>query len=380
MKHYPVIIIGGGASGLFLSSLLKDSLLLEKNHECGKKLLVTGGGACNITHNEAPRDLVCHYYEKKNFVSTALYSLSPEAIQNYFLSLNVETYIREDGKVFPNTNDAHTVRDALLNGGKILTDYTVNSVRKDKDIFVVNEQYSSNNLVIATGGTVFPQTGSTGDGYRFLKEFGHTIVPPRNALCEIKLNEDTSFLEGISVDNATLKIGKNTSTGPLLFTRKGLSGPVALNLSRFIDGETELVLKLCDITAEEIKSQNGKLKCSNALHQLTGVPQRLIEGVIPARDKNVASLTKEDIRVIIERLTAWHLKGNTHGQSKLAMVTCGGVSTKEVDSKSMESKLCPGLFIVGECLDVDGETGGYNLSFAFASSYLVYKKLKTDLS
>lgn len=380
MEHYSVIIIGGGSSGLFLSSLLKDSLLIEKNHECGKKLLVTGGGECNITHDEAPRDLVCHYFEKKNFVSTALYTLPPDEIRKYFSSLGVDSFTREDGKVFPSSRDAHTVRDALLCGGKIITDHAVKSIRKDGDLFVVDDEFSSTYLVIATGGTVYPQTGSTGDGYNFLKEFGHSIVPQRNALCEIKLSEDTSRLEGLSVDNATLKIGKNVKTGPLLFTRKGLSGPVALNLSRFVDGNDEMILKLCDITAEEIKGLNGKLKCANALHQLTGLPQRLIDELVPAKDKNIASLTKEDIREIITRLTCWRLKGNTHGQARLAMVTRGGVSTTEVDSKSMESKLCPGLFIVGECLDVDGETGGYNLSFAFASSYLVYKKLKSYLS
>ncbi len=375
MKHYPVIIIGGGASGLFLSSLMKESLLLEKNAECGKKLLVTGGGACNITHDEAPRDLVMHYHEKKNFVSPALYTLSPDRIREYFASLGVESYIREDGKVFPTTNDSHTVRDSLLNGGRIITGYEVRTLEKRDELFIINDEYSADAVVIATGGTVFPQTGSTGDGYRFAKQFGHTIAPPKSALCEIRVDRDISALEGISLESATLKVGKNSMTGPLLFTRKGISGPVALNLSRYVEGDADIVIKLCDISAEEIKAENGKQKCANALHHITLLPQRLIDNIIPSEDKNIASLTKDDIRTIIERLTSWKMKGNTREQNRSAMVTCGGVSTKEIESRTMESKLCSNLYIVGETLDVDGETGGYNLSFAFASSYLVYKNL-----
>lgn len=377
MKHYPVIIIGGGASGLFLSSLMKKSLLLEKNAECGKKLLVTGGGACNITHDEAPRDLVLHYHDKKNFVSTAIFSLPPERIREYFASLGVKTYIREDGKVFPTTDDAHTVRDALLNGGRIVTGYEVRTLKKRDDLFIINDEFTADAVVIATGGMVFPQTGSTGDGYRLAGQFGHTIVPLRSALCEIRVDRDTSALEGISLQSATLKVGKHTMSGPLLFTRRGISGPVALNLSRYVEGETDIVLKLCDISAVEIKAESGKTKCANALHHITGLPLRLIDNIIPSKDRNIASLTREDIGKIIEVLTAWKLKGNTREQTRYAMVTCGGVSTKEIESRTMESRLCRNLYIVGETLDVDGETGGYNLSFAFASSYLAYQSINS---
>lgn len=383
MKRYPAIIIGGGAAGLFLAHLLPSSLLIEKNSVLGRKLLVTGGGACNVTHEENPRDFLSHFYEKKNYVQKAIYGFGPDGIKKHLKTLGIETYTREDGKVFPVSNQSATIRDAFAsNLTNVLLDTPVTKVEKTEEGFLVytaKETFQTTNLVIASGGNVYPQTGSTGDSYLFAKTLGHTIVPPRNALCGIKLKEDVSSLEGISLEHVLLKIGKHSAEGPIVFTRKGISGPTVQNLSRYVEGETDLFLKLTDITAEEIKSLNGKQKATNAIHLSTGLPMRLVENLLPLGEKNIASLNKNDLNETVRLLSAWRTQGTTREENKTAMVTYGGIDTKEVDSATYESKIQKGLYIIGEALDVDGECGGYNLTFAFSSAYLAAEAIRKTL-
>ncbi len=378
-KHYPVIVIGGGAAGLLLSSLLPSALIIEKNEEAGKKLLITGKGACNLTHEEDRKLLLSRYYDKKNFITPAIQEFTPDNLRDFFEKRGVKTYVREDGKVFPTTNDAHTIRDNLK-GANILYGCKVEEVKKTNTLFQIKTSkgdFTSEKLILATGGMSFPQTGSDGDGYRFAKALGHRIIPTQAALSQIKVNMNTKELEGISVECAEISIGKERYIGPLLFTNRGLSGPVALNASREIGSEREIILKLSSLSEEDLRKANPKANILTTIHEQTKLPKRLIEVQLSSlKDKNIASLSKKDMAEIRNKLLSIPLKASTTGELKFGMTTRGGVDTSEVDRKTMQSKLCGGLYFAGEVLDVDAECGGYSLTFAFASAYLVAKQIR----
>lgn len=385
MKTYPVIIIGGGASGLLISHLIPSSLLIEKNTICGLKLLVTGNGACNITHDDDIRNFITHYYEKKAFVSHALYSFPPEKLRTFFSSLGVETYVRDDAKVFPVSMRSSDVRDALMKERRnVLTGKEVMSINKENGLFKVmtaNEIYCSSVLILSCGGKSYPGTGSTGDGYKFAGELGHSIQEPHPALCPLRTEEDVSALEGISLSDVMLSIGKTSFRGPVVFTRDGISGPAILNISRYVSGKTELKIKfVSSFNTESIKKENGKCNIINALHRITGLPSSFLSFLFcDIKEKNVASITRNEIHDIERKLLTSVFTVSTDGGYRKAMVTAGGVDTTEVESKTMESKIVPGLFFTGEILDVDGECGGYNLSFAFASAHLVAETINARI-
>ncbi len=384
MSDYRVIIIGGGASGLFLHSLLPSALLIEKNSVCGIKLLLTGNGSCNITHDEERSSFVTHYYGKRAFVTPSIYAFPPTALRDYFSSLGVETYVRSDGKVFPVTERSSTIRDALLrSGSNILSEVEVKRTMKEGETFTIETTkgcFTSRFLVIATGGMTYPGTGSTGDGYAFSRSFGHTIITPRPALSSLSISLDTSAVEGVSVEEMTLSLGKKKTTGPVVFTRHGIGGPAAQNISHWITGDTELRISfLPSFVSSAVKEENGKTGIITTLRRLTSLPHSLLLFLFDdIKDKNTASITKEEIRAIEERLTHLKIRASTDGIKK-AMVTSGGVDTSEIDAKTMESKKTGGLYFTGEVLDVDGECGGYNLSFAFASAFLAGEDIRKKI-
>lgn len=383
MNYYPVIVVGGGASGLFFSHLVKESLLLEKMDQCGIKLLVTGNGACNITHSEDIESFVTHYYDKRSFVSPSLYSLSPEGLRKEFSSLGVETYTRSDGKVFPISMKSSDIRDSLLSKIKnIKYNSEVVSIKKENDEYIVNtkeESYRAKIVVVATGGKSLERSGSNGSGYALLSSLGHTIIKPRASLVEIKVKEDISELEGISLDDVTLKIGKSSFNGSVIFTHAGLSGPASLNISHYMDLSDSLVISLFPFTQDMLKKENGKLTIINGLRNITSLPHRLLSFLFLFGKKQIASATKEDIKTIDEKLNRWELKIKNIDDFNKAMDTRGGVDTKEINNKTMESKINKNLYVLGELLDVDGECGGYNLNFAFASSYVAAQDIKKKI-
>lgn len=380
-----VIIIGGGASGLMLRHLLPSSLLIEKNSRCGLKLLITGNGACNITHDEEAQSFVTHYNGKKNFVSPAVYSFPPRKIREFFSSAGVDTFIRDDGKVFPSSKRSEDIRNALLGDDEgILYDTAVRSIRKDGEIFTVETDrgvFTSKIVVIATGGMTYPKTGSTGDGYRFASAFGHTVIPTHTALAPVRIDADTSYLEGVSLESVTLKAGREKEHGPVVFTRRGLGGPAAENISRFIPQRTELTISFLDsFNAEDIKKENGKAGVLTSLHRITSLPSSLLEYLFPMlMKKNTASVTKEEMRIVTDKLTDWKVRAEAESSLEKAMVTSGGVDTSEIEKKTMESKIVENLYFTGEVLDVDGECGGYNLTFAFASAYLAAQDIRKKI-
>ena len=372
-----IVIIGGGASGLFLSSLLPSSLLLEKNNMVGKKLLLTGGGKCNLTHDGEEREIVTHYYEKKRFVSPSIYTFGPQKIREYFSSLSLDTFIRDDGKIFPVTERSIDVVRALQNGD-IQLNTKVISVKREDDYFVVvtdRGTIESKKVVFATGGASFPQTGSDGEALSLLSFMGHKIIPPRPALCGLKVKEDMGRIEGITVENVTIKYKKIKKEGSLLFTRSGISGPEILNLSREIENDDKIEISLSPFPPSEIFHLKGNMKATNALHESTLLPYRLLEERLGWGEKKIGELSKKDSETYRDRIFQWTPQVSTKGMLTSSMVTKGGVDTLEVDPATFQSKLIPGLWIIGEALDVDGECGGYNLTFAFASAYSAYKSI-----
>ena len=384
MIHHRVIIIGGGAGGLFSFHLLPSSLLIEKNTVPGLKLLITGNGKCNLTHGGEREDVVTHYYDKKHFVTPSIYVFPPDMIRSHFSSLGVETYIREDDKVFPVSGKSSDIRDALLKEKQnILSSTSVLCVKKKNEIFIVetdNGTFSADFVVLATGGMTYPGTGSTGDGYRIASSLGHTIITPEPALSPLVLNVDTTSIEGVSVKNITLTIEKKSYSGDIVFTRNGISGPAAENISHYARKGVDLIIRFVErIESTDVKRENGKTNVINALSRLTSLPRSLLLFLFKSiKDKTVAVLTKSDLRLIEETMLSFTLtiKGRNINQ---AMVTKGGVDTKEVDSKTMESRKVKNLYFSGEILDVDGECGGYNLTFAFASAYSAITSIKNRI-
>lgn len=384
MNYYPVVVVGGGASGLFFTHLVKEALLLEKMNQCGIKLLVTGNGASNITHSENIENFVTHYYDKRSFVSPSLYSLSPTSLRKVFSSLGVETYTRSDGKVFPVSMKSLDIRDSLLSLVKnVKYNSEVLSIeRKDDDEYVVKtkeECYRAKIVVVATGGKSLEKSGSNGSGYDLLSSLGHTIIKPRASLVEIKVKDNIAELEGISLDDVTLKIGKTSFSGPVVFTRAGLSGPASLNISHYKDLCDSLFISLFPFTQDMLKKENGKLTIINGLRNITSLPHRLLSFLFPFGKKQIASATKDEIKIIVEKLNRWELKIKNIDDYAKAMVTRGGVDTKEINNKTMESKINKNLYVLGELLDVDGECGGYNLNFAFASAYVAAQDIKKKI-
>ena len=374
MNYYPVVVVGGGASGLFFTHLVKEALLLEKMNQCGIKLLVTGNGASNITHSENIESFVTHYYDKRNFVSPSLYSLSPASLRKEFSSLGVETYTRSDGKVFPVSMKSLDIRDSLLS--------LVKNVKYNSEVISIEkeyEDYRAKIVVVATGGKSLEKSGSNGSGYDLLSSLGHTIIKPRASLVEIKVKDNIAELEGISLDDVTLKIGKTSFSGPVVFTRAGLSGPASLNISHYKDLCDSLFISLFPFTQDMLKKENGKLTIINGLRNITSLPHRLLSFLFPFGKKQIASATKDEIKIIVEKLNRWELKIKNIDDFNKAMVTRGGVDTKEINNKTMESKINKNLYVLGELLDVDGECGGYNLNFAFASAYVAAQDIKKKI-
>lgn len=383
MKTYPVVIIGGGASGLFLSSLISNALLLEKNNRCGLKLLLTGNGQCNLTHNEERDSFVRHYYEKRAFVTPSFYNLSPLSIREYFKTLGLETYVREDNKVFPISNNSEDVVSLLLSRSKnIIYGADVKNITKDSISYIIKtdkDEIRANIVVVATGGKSYKKTGSDGSGYSILKNLNHTIVAPSPSLTPINVEEDISKLEGISLENVRVKIGDKTTTGAIVFTRQGLSGPAILNISRYQNENKCIKLSLYALKKEDLKKESGEMSVLNGLYKITHLPHRLLLFLFPFSNKKIADVTKIELNEITETLNELKLTIRETKNFDKAMVTRGGVSTAEVNKNTMESKINKDLYIIGELLDVDGECGGYNLSFCFSSAYSAYLDIKTKI-
>ena len=405
-----VVVIGGGAAGLMAAAAAAQNghsvTVIERNERPARKILVTGKGRCNVTNNCDVDTLMSNIPRNGRFLYSAFNAFSPQDTISYFENLGVPLKTERGNRVFPVSDKAMDIADALVRGirksGVTVINGRVQSINAvDGAVASVrlydNSEISADRVILATGGLSYPGTGSTGDGYDIAKALGHTVTPLRPSLVPVCIKEGfAARLMGLSLKNVTLTLYKEgkkkpifTEMGEMLFTHFGISGPLALSASAHIDGlntegyECEVDLKPA-LSEEQLDkrlcrdfSENLNKNFRNALDAL--LPQKLIPVIvgmssIPAETK-VNQISKEQ-RLNFVRLLK-HLKMTVSGLRPVeeAVITSGGISIKEINSATMESKLIGGLFFAGEIIDVDAYTGGFNLQIAFSTGFLAGSKV-----
>jgi predicted Rossmann fold flavoprotein len=400
---WDVVVIGAGAAGLVAAISAAErgrrTLLLEKNRKAGVKILMSGGTRCNLTHATDNGGIVEAFGSPGRFLHSALAAFSVDATVAFFEAEGVATKVEEKGKVFPVSNKATDVLAALLrrlerSGAALGLEEPVSDLQRVANGFALQTPrrvVNAARVVLTSGGQSYPGSGTTGDGYRLLAPFGHTIVPPRPALVPVTVAAPwVADLRGITVPDAAVRVREETKLlaqrrGSLLFAHFGLSGPVVLDVSRAVSGHAQPAALHLDIdplpamNEVELGEFLRRESASAGKKQLAGVlasrlPRRLCEALLlqaglPA-ERTAAALSKEDRTRLVA--TAKHLQIPVTGTLgfKKAEVTAGGVALDDVDSRTMQSRLVPGLFIAGEVLDLDGPIGGYNFQAAWSTGWL----------
>ena len=396
------IVIGAGAAGLccagFLARAGMPALVLERGPRPARKVLVTGKGRCNVTNNCTPDVFLKNVRTNSRFLYSASSAFSPEDTIRLFESLGVPLKTERGNRVFPVSDRAGDIADALIRfAGKdcirmgarvsqiLAEDGAVRGVRLENGGTCMADA-----VVLATGGMSYPGTGSTGDGYRLAERLGHTVVSPRAALVPIEASEKwCAELMGLSLKNVTLTL-KNAAgkavfseMGEMLFTHFGVSGPLVLSASSYIkedpgayrieiDLKPALNMQQLDARLLRDFAENRNRDLITALDRL--LPRKLIpvagrwSGVAP--EKKVHSITQAERRAFAALLKALPVTPKAFAPIEQAVITSGGISAREINPKSMESKLIRGLYPIGEVVDVDAFTGGFNLQIAFSTAFL----------
>jgi len=401
LKLFDNIIIGAGPAGLFTAIHIKNGsvLIIEKNNSAGKKLLISGSGKCNITHNGAISEFLNHYGDNHKFLKPALHAFSNVDLIAFLHENGLKTIVDKNNKVFPNTEKADDILQILLNkcnekSVSIHNNNTVTNIEYKEDLFIITtekNQYSCRNLIISTGGKSYPATGSSGDGFTFAKQLGHQIILPKPALTPVSIqNYKMQELAGVSLQNKTIYLyqsNKKTKqhTGDIVFTHKGLSGPGILDFSRYFNNGDLLKVNLINLNSDDFKAKltessqkKGKISIQVFLKNYD-LPKSLIKIILQEldieSDEKLATITKNQKTQLANSFCEYPFLIEKVGGFNVAMTTAGGVSLQEVSSKTMESKLIKKLFFTGEVLNLDGDTGGYNLQAAFSTAYLAAKTI-----
>ena len=405
MNEFDLIVVGGGPGGIFTAITAAERgfkvALLEKNKRIGNKILVAGSGKCNLTHTGKPKDFSDKYGLNGKFLKEALNKYSPEMLKTFFRENGLPlVLVEETGKYFPETFSSLDVVDLLKRkmmtlGIKIIEGIKIESIQKNLELFSIFTDkglYKCDNLVLATGGKSYPGVGTTGDGYVMAKELGHKIVPPKPALSPIYVR-DYFFqeLSGISFQNVKITIWKENKKviekkGAVLLTHTNFSGPGILDNSRFVESESQLEInyigKEYEILNKELieeMNKDGKKTIKKVLSYYF-LPERFIKTILSileiSEELKMAELSKEKRESLVKLLTSNKMEITKVGSFEMAMVTRGGVSLDEVNAKTMESKKIQGLYLVGELLDVDGDTGGYNIQAACSTGVLAGKSMR----
>ncbi|MEE2676162.1 MAG: NAD(P)/FAD-dependent oxidoreductase [Planctomycetota bacterium] len=404
ISTFDCVIVGAGAAGLMAAIETakrgRRVLLLEKNSKPGVKILMSGGTRCNLTQNTDTAGILSAFGKEGRFLHSALAAFSNTDLIDYFNQRRVPTKIEPTGKVFPRSDRAKDVLDALVsdaveNNVALNLNEPVHTIESADNSFQVHTQdaiYRVERVLITTGGLSYPGCGTTGDGYQWCKQFGHSIVKTVPALVPLKTPDQswTRDLQGLTLENVELSIINSlrqtlaTTRGSTLFTHLGVSGPSAMNISRTIsysdDSDLFLLINfLPNLNIEQKFSYLKNLLQEQAKKQIGTA----LKGLLPIRVINVlleqskinptsrcAEVSKANIRRLTEALHGLATKvTGTLGFTK-AEVTAGGVNLLEIDSKTMESKCQSGLFLAGEILNLDGPIGGYNFTAAFATGFL----------
>ena len=403
-----VIVIGAGPAGMMAAISAAENhevILLEGNKRIGKKLFITGKGRCNVTNAKDISEFFDFIPGNPHFLYSALYTYTNIDVMNFFENAGVKLKVERGSRVFPNSDKSSDIISGLSRGlNEALVDLRLHS--KVKDVIFNNNKIEAvilengskvkgDYFIITTGGKSYPLTGSTGIGFDLAKKMGHTIVEPKPSLVPIEIEESwVRELQGLSLRNIELKIKnkKNSKVvysgqGEMLFTHFGISGPLVLSGSRFIkDGEKfEISLDLkpaleekkLDLRIQKDFKKNLNKDFKNSLDEL--LPKKLIPVIIELsgidENKKVNSITKEERRTLLNLLK--NLTFTVKGLRDIAeaIVTAGGVSTKEIDPSTMQSKIVDNLYFAGEVIDVDAFTGGYNVQIALSTGYLAGKSI-----
>lgn len=408
---FDCIVIGAGASGLFCSVQLgrmgKRVLLIEHTDSCGKKLAITGKGRCNVTNDCDSQTVMNNIPRNPRFMFSALDAFAPQDTKSFFEELGVRLKTERGNRVFPVSDSAKEIVNALVqaakqSGVRTVFDEAEKLIIKDgavKGVVCRTGEYLADNVVVATGGRSYPKTGSTGDGYRFAKQAGHTVTAITPSLCPIVTaeHEECASAMGLSLKNCTLSLfeqGKKkplfSELGEMLFTHFGLSGPLVLSASAHITAPDtknyRLVIDLKPALSEKQLderilrdfSEFENREFRNSLGRL--LPAKLIPiivgrtGIEPS--KRVNQITREERAVLVRTLKQLGYSVLRLRPVDEAIITRGGVKVSEIDPKTMQSKLCKGLCFIGEVLDVDAYTGGFNLQIAFSTAYICAAGMK----
>jgi len=400
-----IIIIGGGASGLFAALSASenpdnDVTILEKNSICGKKLNICGKGRGNITNTAKLNDFVDAFGNNGKFLYSAFSKFFNNDLLRTLEYMGLETITERGGRVFPITEKASDITDTLVNE---LTSRNVNikygirakSIKVEDNkvigVEIFNGIMKCDKLIVATGGMSYPKTGSEGDGYNFAKECGHTITKLSPSICPIISNTPWIIdVAGLSLKNVEAKIvDKNTNKtltkefGEMLFTHTGVSGPIILTLSKYIADQTNInnleikidlkpALSFEELNEKFTKEFKSNIILKNYFNSILPKSLAKIFSSIASIDENkkLNLITVKERKIIIDTLKDLTINIKRLAHIDEAIITKGGVSIKEIDPKTMESKIIKNLYFCGEVIDIDAKTGGYNLQAAFSTGYI----------
>ena len=405
MKLYDTIVIGAGAAGLFYGALSEhgsDSLIIDHSERPGLKLLLSGSGQCNITHDGSIKDFIPRYGQNGRYIRSALYGANNLSLTEFLNKNGIKTITREDGKIFPESLKASEILNMLIkkseaNGFPLLLKENITDIVSGSDgtytVSTENSSFKTQKLVIAAGGMSYPKTGSDGSLYPLIEKLGIQMTPARPALVPIYTHSYSyKSLSGISFKAVSVRLLENNrevsaATGDILLTHRAFSGPAILDISRYADQGYELEINyIYPITSQKaadmIKAgfQGNSRELHTYISRTFKVPDafavKLIEdaGICPYMKTSCTE--GDEIAKIAEALTCHRYAVSGTGSFGEAMVTAGGVSLDEVNLRNMESKKHSNLFFIGEVLDIDGDTGGFNLQFAYSSAMAAVKNKK----
>ncbi|MBN1618318.1 NAD(P)/FAD-dependent oxidoreductase [Candidatus Dojkabacteria bacterium] len=401
---YKVVVIGGGPAGIMAAMQLGmrniNTVLLEKNNEIGKKLLLTGKGRCNFTTSQPKETIVKAFGKNGKFLYGPLSRFSNQELIEFFDSIGIHSKEERGHRMFPTSNSAIIVRNRLKgelekNNVEIRYNTNVKEIRKRDDIFYIRlsdkSVIKSYNVIISTGGVSYPQSGSSGQGFIIAKKIGHTISDLKPTLSPIYVNNKTILkLAGLTLKNVELSFTKDNKTitksfGDMIFTHKGISGPIVLEQSKIVydnEDETKIIAHIDlkpALTKQQIKERiNRDIQKSPQKTFHNFMKDLLPSSLIPVAQKYteiqshiiVKDINKEQRQKLIFFLKDFSFGIGNVFPVKYSIVTRGGINIKEIDPKTMQSKVVPGLYFAGEIIDLDGPTGGYNLQEAFTTGYI----------
>jgi len=404
MNDYQVIVVGGGAAGMMAAGQAAKGgakvLLLEKKEHLGRKIAISGKGRCNLTNEENVSDFISHYPGNGRFLHGILRDFDNVALREFFTGYGVETKVERGGRVFPISDDAEKVVEALKiflteKGVEVRSGIAVEEILVEKrqviGVRAGQKRYLAPTVILCTGGASYPATGSNGDGFRFGRKLGHSVIAPRPALVPLKTSEEwVKELQGLALKNVEASLwinGKKTFTefGEMLLTHFGVSGPIILTISRQagealragdqvqlrINFKPALSLEQLDARVQRDFQKYSNKQFKNALDDL--LPQSLIPVMIQLSGINpegvVHQISREERKRLVSLLQELPVTITDTLPLETAIVTAGGIAVKEINPKTMASKVVAGLYWAGEVVDVDGITGGYNLQAAFSMGY-----------